>query len=75
MTLERLLDDARDLYGGGARTETFAPCDHYTLQGDAISAAIRSGAPFDYPIADAVMNMRILDALFRSETSGRWETP
>jgi len=74
-TTEIMIDDARDLYGGGTRTETFAPCDHYTLQGDAISAAIRSGAPFDYPIADAVMNMRILDALFRSETSGSWETP
>ena len=72
---EIVIDDARDLYGGGARTERFALCDHYTLQGDAISAAIRSGAPFDYPIADAVMNMRILDALFRSQTSGHWETP
>jgi len=72
---EIVIDDARDLYGGGARTEVFAPCDQYTLQGDAISTAIRTGAPFDYPIPDAVMNMRILDALFRSETSGRWEIP
>ena len=72
---ELVIDDARDLYGGGARTEHFALCDHYTLQGDAISAAIRSGAPFDYPIADAVANMRALDALMRSEASGRWETP
>ena len=72
---EIVIDDARDLYGGGAQTEGFAPCDHYTLQGDAISAAIRSGVPFDYPIADAVANMRILDALMRSEISGRWETP
>ena len=72
---EIVIDDARDLYGGGARTETFAACDQYTLQGDAMSTAIRSGAPFDYPIADAVANMRILDALFRSEASGRWETP
>jgi predicted dehydrogenase len=72
---EIVIDDARDLYGGGTRIERFAPCDQYTLQGDAVSTAIRSGAPFDYPIADAVANMRILDALMRSETSGRWETP
>ncbi|HEY2836953.1 MAG TPA: Gfo/Idh/MocA family oxidoreductase [Rhizomicrobium sp.] len=72
---EIIIDDARDLYGGGARTEQFAPCDHYTLQGDAVSAAIRSGAPFDYPIADAVANMRTIDALMRSGESGRWETP
>jgi predicted dehydrogenase len=72
---EIVVDDARDLYGGGARTESFAPCDQYTLQGDAVSAAIRSDAPFDYPLADAVANMRILDALMRSEASGQWETP
>ena len=72
---EIVIDDARDLYGGGAQTERFAPCDQYTLQGDAVSAAIRSGAPFEYPIADAVANMRILDSLMLSETSGRWETP
>jgi len=70
-----VIDDARDLYGGGARTECFAPCDQYTLQADAFSAAIRSGAPFDHPIADAVANMRIIDALMRSETSGQWEMP
>jgi predicted dehydrogenase len=72
---EIIIDDARDLYGGGARTERFAPCDQYTLQGDAVSIAIRSGAPFDYPVADAVANMRILDSLMLSETSGRWEAP
>jgi predicted dehydrogenase len=72
---EIVIDDARDLYGGGARTERFAPCDQYTLQGDAVSVAIRSGAPFDYPVADAVANMRILDSLMLSETSGRWEAP
>ncbi|MEP6831502.1 MAG: Gfo/Idh/MocA family oxidoreductase [Rhizomicrobium sp.] len=72
---EIVIDDARDLYGGGARTERFAPCDQYTLQGDAVSVAIRSGAPFDYPVADAVANMRILDLLMLSETSGRWEVP
>lgn len=72
---EIVIDDARDLYGGGARTERFAPCDQYTLQGDAVSVAIRSGAPFDYPVADAVANMRILDSLMLSETSGRWEVP
>ena len=72
---EIIIDDARDLYGSGARVERFAPCDHYTLQGDAFSTAIRSGRPFDHPIADAVANMRILDALMRSEMSGGWEMP
>jgi predicted dehydrogenase len=72
---EIVIDDARDLYGGGAVTERFDPCDHYTLQADAFSLAIRKGTPLEHPIADAVMNMRIIDALFRSEKSGSWETP
>jgi predicted dehydrogenase len=70
-----IIDDARDLYGGGARTEVFAACNQFTLQADAFSIAIRSGAPFDHPIADAVANMRVLDALLRSEKTGQWEAP
>jgi predicted dehydrogenase len=72
---EIVIDDARDLYAGGAVSERFDPCDQYTLQVDAFSEAIRQDKPFDYPVADAVKNMRIIDALLRSETSGRWETP
>jgi hypothetical protein len=27
------------------------------------------------PLKDAVLNMAVIDALFRSAQSGRWETP
>lgn len=72
---ELVIDDARDLYAGGAVRESFNPCDAYTVQADAFSEAIRLDTPFAHPIADAVLNMRIIDALFRSEGSGRWEAP
>jgi hypothetical protein len=32
-------------------------------------------APLAYGIEDGIRMMRIIDALFRSGDSGRWETP
>ena len=69
------IDDGADLFGGGARTEEFAICDQYTLQGDAFSRAVRGEASVEFPIEDAIANMRAIDAIFRSAQSGRWETP
>jgi hypothetical protein len=36
--------------------------------------AIRLGEPFDRPVADAALNLRVID-VFRSESSGGWEAP
>ena len=68
-------DDGRDLFGGGARVEEFPVCDQYALQGDAFSRAVLGEAPLEFPIEDAVLNMRVIDALFRSAERGSWETP
>jgi predicted dehydrogenase len=43
------------------------------LQGEAFSRAVRGEAALDYGVDDAIANMRVIDALFRSEQSGRWE--
>ena len=67
------IDNGADLSGGGARREEFATCDQYTLQGDAFSRAVRGEAPLEFPIEDAIANMKVIDALFRSAQSGRWE--
>ena len=32
-------------------------------------------APLEFPIEDAIANMRVIDALFRSAKSGAWEKP
>jgi predicted dehydrogenase len=70
-----VLDDGRDLFGGGAVVEEFPVVDQYALQGDAFSRAVRGEEALEFPIEDAVLNMRVIDATFRAGASGRWETP
>jgi predicted dehydrogenase len=70
-----LVDSGADLFGGGARTEEFKTCDQYTLQGDAFSRAILGETPLEFSIDDAIANMRVIDAVFRSARSGHWEAP
>ena len=72
---EIAIDTGADLIGGGRRVEQFPICDQYTLQGDAFSSAIVDGAKLEFPIEDAIANMRVIDALFRSAKSGAWEKP
>ena len=48
--------------------------DQYQLQAEAFSRAVREEAPTAAGLDDALMNMRIIDALFASERSGRFET-
>ncbi len=70
-----VLDDGRDLFGGGAVAEEFPVVDQYALQGDAFSRAVRGEQALEFPIEDAVQNMRVIDATFRAGASGQWETP
>jgi len=72
---EIVIDPGADLVGGGRRIETFPICDQYTLQGDAFSRAIVDEAKLEFGIEDAIANMRVIDALFRSAKSGAWERP
>ncbi|MBK9116264.1 MAG: Gfo/Idh/MocA family oxidoreductase [Betaproteobacteria bacterium] len=68
-----LLDDGSSLEGTGVVTETLPPSDQYMLQGEAFSRAVRGEIALPFGIDDAIANMRAIDALFRSERSGRWE--
>jgi predicted dehydrogenase len=49
--------------------------DQYQLQAEAFGRVVRGIEPLVYGIDDAIQSMRIIDAFFRSEKSGRWETP
>lgn len=69
------MDDGSDLFGASIRTETFPVCDQYTIQGDLFSQAVRGAGEVPVPLEDAIRNMAVIDALFRSAESGRWETP
>ena len=70
-----LLDDGSALGGAHAEAFEFPPCDQYTIQGDLFSRAVREGAEQAVPLEDAVKNMAVIDAVFRSAESGRWEEP
>ncbi|MGA2976986.1 MAG: Gfo/Idh/MocA family oxidoreductase [Spirochaetia bacterium] len=47
--------------------------DQYVEMFEAFSRAVRDGTPVPTPAQDAINNMKVLDAVFRSEKSGSWE--
>jgi len=67
------IDDCSSLEGTGIQTETLPESDQYELQGTAFSRAVRGEVALPFGVDDAIANMRVIDALFRSEKSGRWE--
>jgi predicted dehydrogenase len=69
------IDDGRDLFGGGITTETFPTCDQYTIQGDALSRAVLENTAVPVPLEDAIKNMAVIEAIFRSAESGNAEVP
>jgi len=68
------LDDGSTLNCSSAETTIFPIVDQYSLQAEAFSRAVRTGGSVENSIEVAVGNMRVIDALFRSAESGRWET-
>ncbi|MFP6762446.1 MAG: Gfo/Idh/MocA family oxidoreductase [Planctomycetaceae bacterium] len=50
------------------------PVDQYTLQGDAFSRAILEDTRVTTPIEDAVLNMKVIEAIFGSAGTGTWAT-
>ena len=58
---------------GAIAEKTVGPYDQYTIQGDLFSRAIVEDGPVPTPLEDAVANMRVIDALFRSAARGAWE--
>jgi predicted dehydrogenase len=69
------VDSTGDLSFSGIATETFPASDQYTLQGDAFAKAIFEDTEVPVPLEDSIGNMAVIDAIFRSAKSGKWETP
>ncbi|OCX53086.1 NAD-binding protein [Mucilaginibacter sp. PPCGB 2223] len=46
--------------------------NQYTLQGEAFSKAILHDTPVPAPLTDALDNMRVIDAIFKSAKEGKW---
>jgi predicted dehydrogenase len=60
--------------GVGLREVMCGPADQYGLMFSAFAKAVRAGGPMPTPPSDALANMQVLDALFRSAETGGWET-
>ena len=69
-----LTHDGSSLAGLDATHHVVATADQYTLLGEWFSHKVRHEAPTSAGLDDASANMRVLDALFRSATSARFET-
>lgn len=70
-----VIDEGRKGQDNGTTIETIPACNQYTLQGDAFSKAVRQNVEVPVPLEDAIKNMAVIDAVFRSGVSGQWETP
>jgi len=70
------IDNGRDLYANASAViETVPICNQFTIQGDLFSKAVLENAEVPNPLEDAFCNMAIIDALFRSAETGKWEVP
>jgi len=67
------VDDGRDVFGGGVEEIPQEVCDQYAIQGDLFSQAILEDREVSVPLEDAIQNMRVIEAIFRSAASGRAE--
>lgn len=67
--------DGADLAGNNPRIEEFPIVDQYTVQGDVFSEAILDDTEVPVPLENALGNMAVIEALFRSEQSRKWERP
>ena len=56
-----------------SETIEFPTCDQYEIQGTLFSQALRENRPQPIPLEDAINNMAVIDAVFRSATNDRWE--
>lgn len=71
-----IIDDGRDLYAGGSHVVELIPiCNQFTIQADLFSKAVRGEGEVPNPMEDAVCNAAVIEALFKSAESGRWERP
>jgi predicted dehydrogenase len=69
------VDPGTDLSGRHAEAVEFPVCDQYTIQGDLFSKSIREGTALPVPLEGSVQNMAVIDAIFRSAKSRKWEQP
>ena len=69
------IDETGDLFRSGIVTEEFPTADQYTMQGDAFSRAVLEGGEVPVPLEDAIANMSVIEAIFKSAETNAWVKP
>jgi predicted dehydrogenase len=64
-----------DLLGRDLEKVEFEICDQYTIQGDLFSKAILENSEVPVPLENSLKNTAIINAVFKSAESGKWEVP
>ena len=70
----RILINDGDIFKHATDVITVETCNQYTLQGDAFSQAILQDTEVPVPLEDSMRNMAVIEAVFRSADTGRWES-
>ncbi|MCF6240273.1 MAG: Gfo/Idh/MocA family oxidoreductase [Bacteroidales bacterium] len=64
-----------DLFGKDSEIIEIEPINQYTIQADAFSQAIINRTELAVSLEDSLKNTAIIEALFKSLTTGKWEKP
>ena len=67
-----LIDTGANMDTSLSRREILPACDQYTEEAEAFALAVLGKKPLAYGIEDAILNMRVLDAIFESERTKGW---
>lgn len=67
------LDDGKKLGDKSAKKIKLPKADQYQLNAEVFSRAVRGKEKLEFGVEDAILQAKVIDAIFRSEVSGAWE--
>ena len=67
-----IVDDGSKLGGGSSKAIKTRVVDQYAEEADAFALAVLGESEFPYGVEDGIKNMQIIDAVFKSEKTGKW---
>lgn len=69
------VDNGKELADASAKVVKLPKSDQYQLLTEQFSRVVRGKEDLAFGVADAVMQARVLDAIFRAAKTGNWEKP
>ncbi|SEQ27410.1 Predicted dehydrogenase [Devosia sp. YR412] len=66
------VDTGSPIDGSLARREILPAVDQYTEQAEAFALAVLGETPLLWGVEDAIASMKVIDAIFASDKTGRW---